>query len=89
MSGQSRPSASGLTAFEIDLLRSVEECTAVGAGLYAPSSDVLERVETRTGVGPRYTQQMLADLTAGSLYRGGGLPPFDPRADDPGAARRR
>lgn len=37
----------------------------MGDGRYAPSTDVLERVETRTGVGPRYAQQMLADLTAG------------------------
>ncbi|OFE17255.1 hypothetical protein BA895_17640 [Humibacillus sp. DSM 29435] len=135
MSAQRRPSPSGLTAVEIDLLRAVQECTAAVDGPYAPSTDVLELVDARTGVGPRYAQQILADLTAGwvrhlplldgggnfgsicgdgpadaqytevrltsvgelalaseagaigplpfdliegSLYRGGGLPPFDP-----------
>ncbi|MEO6999736.1 MAG: hypothetical protein ABI112_16800 [Terracoccus sp.] len=63
MSGQRRPSPSGLTAFEIDVLRAVQECTAAADGPYAPSTDVLERVEARTGVGPRYSRRMLGDLT--------------------------
>lgn len=153
MSAERRPSASGLTAVEIDLLRAVQEGTAAAEGLYAPSTDVLERVEARTGVGPRYAQRMLCDLVVdwvrhlplldgegnfgsvggdvgadaqytqvrltsvgelalaseggaigplpldlieGSLYRGGGLPPFDPAltirallagADGPGLPR--
>ena len=153
MSAQRRPSLSGLTAVEIDLLRAVRECTAAADGPYAPSTDVLDLVDARTGVGPRYAQQVLADLTAGwvrhlplldgegnfgsvdgdapadaqytevrlspvgtlalasergaigplpldliegSLYRGGGLPPFDPGltiralladADSPGPPR--
>lgn len=65
MSGQRRPSPSGLTAVEIDLLRAVQKSTAAVDGPYAPSTDVLELVDARTGVGPRYAQQMLADLTAG------------------------
>lgn len=135
MSPRQRPSASGLTALELAVLRAVEECGASADGPYAPSTDVLELVDERTGVGPRYAKRILVDLAAawvrhlpllegegnfgsiagdeaadpqytevrlarvaelalaseggavgplpldlieGSMYRGGGLPPFDP-----------
>lgn len=58
-----RPSASGLTAVEIAVLRAVEECGASADGPYAPSTDVLELVDSRTGVGPRYAHRILVDLT--------------------------
>lgn len=135
MSPRQRPSPSGLTLVEIAVLQAVKECGASAGGPYAPSTAVLELVDARTGVGPRYAHRILVDLTAawvrhlplldgegnfgsvagdqaaepqytqvrlspvgelalaseqgavgplpldlveGSMYRGGGLPPFDP-----------
>ncbi len=135
MNSRARPSASGLTALELAVLQAVEACGAPSGGAYAETTEVLERVDDVTGVGPRYTNKIVADLLApwvrhlpildgegnfgsmggdegadarytqlrlsplselalasergevgplpldlieGSLYRGGGLPPFDP-----------
>lgn len=135
MSGPQVPSGSGLTAVEVALLRVVQECTAVADGPYAPSAEVLDQLDARAGLGPRYADRLMGDLTVGwvrhlpllegdgnfgsmagdegaaaqytrvrlsgvgelalasergtigplpldliegSLYRGGGLPPFDP-----------
>ncbi|WP_323095668.1 hypothetical protein [Intrasporangium sp. YIM S08009] len=61
--GPPRPSASGLTAFELAILRAVEGADAGSTGAHAPVVDVLARIETATGVGPRYAYPALCDLT--------------------------
>ena len=135
MSAQRRASVSGLTAAEHAVLLAVEECTATAEDSFAPTTEVLELVDARTGLGPRYAQRIVRDLIVdwvrhvplldgdgnfgsvggdegadarytkvrlapvgelalaaergevgplpldlieGSLYRGGGIPPFDP-----------
>jgi len=60
--GPPRPSASGLTAFELALLRAVEESGGVAHGRFARSKDVLHRIEASTGVGSRYAYPALCDL---------------------------
>lgn len=64
VSGPGRPTASGLTPFEISVLRAIEDRGAVANGPHVRTLEVLERVDAETGVGRRYSERILADLVA-------------------------
>lgn len=62
MSGPHRPTASGLTPFELTVLRAIEDLVGSAGGPHVRTLEVLERVDTETGVGRRYCERILADL---------------------------
>ncbi|GAA5016889.1 hypothetical protein GCM10023258_02840 [Terrabacter aeriphilus] len=57
-----RATASGLTPVEISVLRAIDELGGAADAPHVPTLAVLERVDAETGVGRRYSQQILADL---------------------------
>jgi hypothetical protein len=53
---------SGVGPIELAVLQAVDACSAARCGQYITCSEVLSRIEERTGLGPRYAYDVLVDL---------------------------